>query len=1002
MRRSYVVGVMALLFTSGRLLAQGGTISGKVTSAGDGQPIPGVTILVAGTNAGALTKDDGRYTITLQPGTYTVQARRIGFAPDSVTGVTVTAEASGTANFALQARAAQLAQMVIIGYGTVSAKDVTGSIATVGTEEFNKGRIVSAEELIQAKIPGVQVINNNEPGGGIAIRVRGGTSVNASNDPLFVIDGVPLAVGGGVNDGRNPLSFLNPDDIASITVLKDASATAIYGSRGANGVVIVTTKTGSPGSQVSYSVTASGSNVVRETSLMNASQFHDAVAQFAPTNLPVIGDANTNWQNAIQRDAFGQQHDLAFAGGRDMMSYRVSLGYLNQQGVIKGTDAKRASLSFNYNDHFLSDQLEVHTNLKGSRGRDDFTPTGVIGSAIAFAPTQPIFLPSGAFMQYSNTLGTNNPVADLSQLYDQGTSYRSVGDVEVNYHVPFISGLTATVRGGYDYGRAERTTFAPSFSQAQFEQHLGGTFTRNNPSQINTLLETFGDYKHRFENIKSDLDFTGGYTYEKFSYDSTRAFAQGLTTDLLGSGGIPGATTQINSLDEQEARLISFFGRGTFTYMDRYTIIGSVRRDGSSKFGPAHQWGVFPAVAASWRIIDEPFMQNQTKLSDLKLRASWGVNGNQSFPNYLFYSSYQIGDQLAQALFGNELVTTIRPSGVDTTIRWEETRSTDIGLDYGFAKNRFTGTIDAYTKKTTNLIFNSPVSAGSNLTNFVFTNIGSVQNRGIELGFNARIKDGPKGSFAWDANINVSRNSNKLLSLYGDQATQLQIGAISGGVSGKIQVLQPGLPAGAFFVYQHKTVNPAGATADLPDTALYVDQNGDGIINTSDLRAFHSPFPKWIFGQSSQMSWRKFDASYTMRAHLGNYVYNNVAANLGHYSAVTGSVPPGNLSTSVLETNFINPQYFSDIYVENASFLRMDNITLGYTFPNFGSFKSLRLFGTVQNVFVITGYDGVDPEASNVAFPPATTGSTTISTFGIDNNLYPRSRTYLLGASINF
>jgi iron complex outermembrane receptor protein len=993
MRRSYVVGIIALVFTSTRLLAQGGTISGKVTSSADGQPVPGVTILVSGTNAGALTKDDGRYSLTVQPGTYTVQARRIGFAPDSVMAVSVAADAPATANFVLQPRAAQLAQMVIIGYGTASAKEVTGSIATVGTEEFNKGRIVNPEELIAAKIPGVQVMNNNEPGGGVTIRVRGGTSVNAANDPLFVIDGVPLAVGGGVTDGRNPLSFLNPNDIASITVLKDASATAIYGSRGANGVVLVTTKTGTPGSQVSYSVTTSASNATRETSLLNASQYHDAVAAHAPENLANIGDANTDWQNAIQRNAFGQQHDLAFSGGRDMMSYRVSLGYLDQQGIIRSTDAKRASLSFNYNDHFLGDQLEVHTNLKGSRGHDLFTPNGVLGAAIAFAPTQPIFLPSGGFMQYSNALGTNNPIADIYQTSDEGTSYRSVGDVEVNYHTPFISGLTATVRAGYDYGRAERTTFSPSYAQGQLEQHQGGTFTRNNPSQINTLLETFGNYKHRFENISSDLDLTGGYTYEKFNYDSTRAFAQGLTTDLLGNGGIPGATTQQNTLNEEEARLISFFGRGTWTYKDRYTLMGSVRRDGSSRFAPSHQWGVFPAVAAAWRIIDEPFMQNQTKLSDLKLRASWGVNGNQSFGNYLFYSSYQIGDNLSQAQFGNELVTTIRPSGVDPNIRWEETRSTDVGLDFGFSKNRFTGTIDAYTKKTTNLIFNTPLPAGSNLSNFVTTNIGSVQNRGIELGFNARIKDGPKGSFVWDASINASRNSNKLLSLYGDAATQLQIGSISGGVSGKIQVLQPGLPVGSFFVYQHKAVNPSGATADLADTALYVDQNGDGIINTSDLRAFHSPFPKWIFGQSSQMGWRQFDASYTMRAHLGNYVYNNVAANLGHYSAVTGSTPPGNLSTSVFNTNFINPQYFSDIYVENASFLRMDNVTIGYTFPHFGSFKSLRLFGTVQNVFTITGYDGVDPEVANIGF---------VSNFGIDNNLYPRSRTYLVGASINF
>jgi hypothetical protein len=338
-------------------------------------------------------------------------------------------------------------------------------------------------------------------------------------------------------------------------------------------------------------------------------------------------------------------------------------------------------------------------------------------------------------------------------------------------------------------------------------------------------------------------------------------------------------------------------------------------------------------------------------------------------------------------------VTTIRPTAVDPNIRWEETRSTDVGIDFGFMQNRLTGTLDGYTKKTTNLIFNVPVPAGTNLSNFVTTNIGAVQNRGLELGLNYRIKDGKDGALVWDANFNVSRNSNKLLSLYGGGSTKILTGGIAGGVGGNIEVLEPGLPINSFYTYQHKAVNPKNATVDLPDTALYVDQNGDGIINQDDLRADKSPFPKFIFGQSSQLSWRHFDGSYTLRAHVGNYVYNNVEANFGHYSAITGSTPPGNLSTSVYETNFINPQYFSDIYVQNASFLRMDNIQIGYTFQHFGSFKSFRVFGSVQNVFTITGYKGVDPEATTIGFT---------SNYGIDNTIYPRSRTYLLGAGINF
>ncbi|MDQ6831305.1 MAG: SusC/RagA family TonB-linked outer membrane protein [Gemmatimonadota bacterium] len=964
-----------------------------VTSAEGAKPVAGVQVFVSGRTGGGLTGDDGRYSLTVQPGTYKVQARRIGFAPDSAVGVVVPAGGTATANFSLVPLAVVLTQQVVIGYGTQQAREVTGAVATVSQAEFNTGRIVTPEQLIQAKVPGVQVISNNEPGGGVTIRVRGGTSINAANDPLFVIDGVPLAVGGGISDGRNPLSFINPNDIETVTVLKDASATAIYGSRGANGVVLITTKTGSEGSEVTYSVSTSTSSVVRQPQLLNASQFRAAVTQFAPTNIDSIGAANTDWQKAVQRTAVGQQHDLAFSGGRDALRYRLSLGYLDQAGVVRGTDAQRVSASLNYSDRLFKDILEVHTNLKGSRGHDLFTPGGVVGAAIAFAPTQPIYRTPGVFLQYKNPLGANNPVADLAQLSDQGTIYRSVGDIEGRYHAPFLDGLVATVRGGYDVARSERTSFSPSFSQGQLENSLGGTFTRNTPTQLNTLLEAFGEYAHRLERMHSDINVTGGYSFERFNNDETRVFAQGLSTDLLTNGGIPGATTQQNAVNQEEARLVSFFGRATYTLRDKYIFTASVRRDGSSRFGPTNQWGVFPSASIAWRIIDEPFMQRWGKLSDLKLRASWGVNGNQAFGNYLYLSTYQIGDNLSQVQFGNQFVTTIRPTAVDPNIKWEQTTSTDVGLDYGFLNNRISGTIDAYTKKTTDLIFRVPVAAGTNLSNFVTTNIGSVQNRGIEFGINARVIDHKNGGFTWDAGFNAATNSNKLLSLYGGSATQILIGAISGGVGSSIQVLQPGYPVNSFFVYKHKALNAAGATADRPDTALYVDVNGDHIINGSDLQPYKSPWPKWQLAQSSQMSWRNFDASYTLRANLGSYVYNNVASNLGHYSAVKGSQPPSNLESSVLTTNFVGPQYFSDLYVEDASFLRMDNLTLGYTFRKLRAFKAVRVFGSVQNVFTITGYSGVDPEAATVGLTSA---------FGIDNNIYPRSRTLLLGAAFTF
>src|SRR5690349_12693173 len=419
-----------------------------------------------------------------------------------------------------------------------------GVVATVDSTQFNTGRVVSPEQLITAKVPGVQIVDNNEPGGEINIRIRGGTSVTSSNEPLFVLDGVPLPVGGGVKDGRNALNFLNPQDIESVTVLKDASATAIYGSRGANGVVLITTKSGGQGgTQVTYSASVSSSTVAREADLLDAAQFRSAVTTFAPENVSKLGTANTDWRGQIQRSAIGQDHLLALAGGRDDLRYRLSLGYLDQNGILEGTTSKRTSAALTYSDNVLNKKLEVHANIKASRTNDDFTPNGVLGAATAFAPTQPIRTSSGTFFQWQDPLGTNNPISDLRLVSDEGTTDRSVGSIESKYTIPFVTGLSATVRGGYDYARAQRTNFSPSTSQGQIETSGGGSFSKNNPSQLNTLLELFGNYNRRFDSFRSTVDVTGGYTYEDFSYDSTRALATGLSTNLLGPNGIPGAKT---------------------------------------------------------------------------------------------------------------------------------------------------------------------------------------------------------------------------------------------------------------------------------------------------------------------------------------------------------------------------------------------------------------------------------------------------------------------------
>ena len=999
MSRAGFLSACAVLVLASPALAQSGSISGTVTTT-QGSPLGGAQVTVVGTGTGALTRDDGRYTVTVPTGTYTVRVTRIGFVSDSLVGVFVSAGGSATASFQLAARTALLSDVVVIGYGTQAVRDITGSIASVDTTTFNRGRIVSPEGLIQGKIAGVQVVDNNEPGGGMAVRIRGGTSVTATNDPLYVIDGVPITVGGGTSSGRNPLNFLNPNDIESVTVLKDASSTAIYGSRGANGIVMITTKSGASGPQFTYNGSVSGSRVTGGPDLLDAAQYRAAVQQYAPSNVSALGTASTDWLDAISQHAGGIEHNLGVSGSGEDASYRLGLGYLDQKGVLRATRTQRVSGALNYSDLLLRDRLRFSAHLKGSRAKDWYTPGGVLGSAVAFAPTQPI-MADGSFYEYRFptgalvTLAPNNPLADLAYVQDEGVTLRSIGSVEGEYEMPFISGLSATVRAGYDLVRANRTGFVPSFATSQLKGDAAsrGNIYRNSPEQVSTVLDAYATFERTFDRFGSDFDVTAGYSTERFRGDYGSFYASGLSTDLLGVSGVPSANESRPFFSVDETRLVSGFARANWNLFDRYLFTATVRRDGSSRFATSNQYGTFPSVAFAWRMLDEPAFADRLPLSELKLRVSWGKNGNQSVGNYIPYTLYAFGQSTAQAQLGSTFVSTIRPTASDPNLKWEETASTNIGLDYGFADGRFTGSIDYYTKKTTDLLFRVPTAAGTALSNFITTNIGSVRNEGIELSFDARVMDGGPRGFSWNANFNGSRNRNELLSIDRPGITSIATGGIAGGVGTTIQVIQPGQPVNSFFVYEHKRVNGKPVNSDVNndgvvnDLDMYVDRNNDQIINTSDLRPYKDPAPKWIFGHTSTFAWGGFDASTSLRAYLGNYVYNNVASNLGNYSVLTPSGAPVNLHASVLETGFTKAQALSDIYVEDASFVRMDNLTLGYTFSGVRNLQGARVFGTIQNVFTTTKYSGVDPTAG---------------LNGIDNNLYPRSRTFVGGLSVGF
>jgi iron complex outermembrane receptor protein len=1014
-RLRYIIGALLAVLWMAPLSAQEptGTIRGRVIDNETQQPLARVTVAVG--SRGALTQADGRFVITGVPvGTGTLRARMLGYAP-ATRPVTVVGGQTDVVDLALTAQAIQLADIVVTGYGEQRAGDIIGAVSQINTEEFNPGRIVSPAQLIESKIAGVQVEDRNEPGAGRSIRIRGATSINASSEPLYVIDGVPVGTGagGGLSAGRDPLNFLNPDDIESITVLKDASAASIYGANAANGVVLIQTKSrgGRLGQQITYSTNFSTSTVTRLPSMLSAAQYRTAVQEHAASSVGQLLNSNTDWFNLITRSAYGMEHNLSLSSATERQFYRMSLGYLNQDGIIRGSTTERISLGLAYQQRLFDDRLDVRANVKGSRAGDQFTPGGVLGSAATMGPTQPVYDPTTVTGYYDWTAAppsADNPVAIMNLASDRGVTWRSLGNLQANYRFPFLEALRANVNIGYDVARADRKTFIPSILHSQLRETHGSLYLANQ-SQVNTLFESFLNYAAPLNLAPGNVDVTAGYSYAQSHAEYPWFRTTGLGTNLLGDNGVSTGATVQNIENIVETKLISFFGRLNYNLGDRFLAAFSVRRDGSSRFGKDNAWGTFPSVAVAWRLSQEPFMRGIEMLSDLKLRASWARTGNQAFGDYLQYSTYTVGDALTQVQFGNEFVTTIRPSAVDPNIRWETTGSTNVGLDFGFRGQRISGAIDWYDKKTTDMIFTVPVAAGTNFSNYVTTNIGSMRNRGIEFSLGARVLEGGRGALGWTVDFTASHNANELLSIYacGDCAQEIRTGGVSGAVGTTIQVLRPGEPINSFFVYEHKTGADGKPVYSTTMTDMYVDRptvfdsvvcrgsgagaagcvglyRPDGTINDSDLRPFHSPWPTWTLGHTSRLTYSDFDLSFTLRAQLGAYVYNNVASSNGFYNQLTrGS--PYNLHTSVLETDFVTEQYTSDYYVEDASFLRMDNVTLGYSFQYAG--RPWHVFAAVQNAFTITGYSGVDPTAG---------------LNGLDNNIYPRSRTFTGGLSVRF
>lgn len=962
-------------------------VSGRVTDE-SGNPLSGVTISIKGKNVAVVTDAKGNYTIPADANDELIFSY-IGFAK-------VEQKAGASTNVKLATDKQNLNEVVVVGYGTTRKKDLTGSISTVTAKDFQKGQISTPEQMIAGKVAGVSVISNSgQPGAGSTIRIRGGSSVNASNDPLFVIDGVPLE-NSSISGASNPLSFINSNDIESFTVLKDASAAAIYGTRAANGVILITTKKGVGGRfKVSFTTNNSLSTAAKKVDVLSADEFRAVVnAKGTDAQKAALGTANTNWQDEIYQTAFSTDNNISLSGGIKKLPYRLSIGYLNQSGILKTDNLERTSATLRINPSLFDDHLKVDLNLKGSFQNTRFANTAAIGSAVTFDPSQPVYSTIkdgryGGYWEYRDPtsptglspLAGRNPVGLLNQKIDKSNPVRGIGNLQLDYKFHFLPDLHANMNLGYDIVDGKGTVYVNDSAASDYA--AGGTGGQNNKyrqTQKNTVFDFYLNYAKDIPNIKSHVDAMVGYSYVDY------------LTKVYNYASYNAAGVKYPNSDpafpynEPEHSLISFFGRVNYSYADKYLLTGTLRRDGSSRFGPLNKWAMFPSVAFAWKIKNEQFLMTNNTLSDLKLRIGYGITGQQDgIDNYAFLAAYGLSSSNASYPFGSTYYQMYRPGAYNPAIKWEQTATSNIGLDYGFLNNRITGSIDVYYKKTSDLLVKVPQPAGSNFAAYFLANIGDMTNKGVEFSVNAQIvktKD-----FTWDAGFNIAYNKNKITNLSvipGTPATDIPTGGIAGGKGGYAQVFAVGYPRNTFNLYQ-QVYDSTGK----PMENVVVDVNKDGLINEKDLVKSKSSNPDVFMGFTTNFTYKKWNAGFVLRSSIGNYVYNNIASNNGNRNQILGNPVLYNASRSYLDTKFVgsNIDLLSDYFMQNASFLRMDNFTVGYNAGAvFNKKANLRLNAGVQNVFVITKYTGVDPEISS----------------GIDNNMYPRPRIFTLGGAIDF
>lgn len=955
------------------------SISGKVTDETK-EPLIGASILVKGTTIGTVTDIDGNYVLSVPAATAELVFSYVGYQPK-----TVVIPAGRVLNVQLSSDTQVLSDVVVIGYGTTRKSDLTGSVSNISSKDFNVGLISSPEQLINGKVSGVQIMSNSgSPTSGSTIRVRGGASLNASNDPLIVLDGIPLENGGISGNSSNFLSLINPNDIESMTILKDASSTAIYGSRASNGVIIITTKKGGNDRiKISFNTTNSVQTRTRLADLLSVDEFTRVIRERGTAaHQALLGTDRTDWNDQIYQAAFGTDNNLSIGGKLAAnLPVRVSLGYYNQNGVLKTDNAERFTGSVSLSPSFFDDHLKFNLNAKGSVNNNRFAETGAIWAASTFNPTLPVYSGRSDFGGYNEALDNTgapvnaavlNPLGRLEQNHSTSRVKRFIGNIDVDYKLHFLPDLKVHATLGYDYAEGKGAVYVPAEAM-QYYTTYGRDYAYGPQKNTNRLLTAYLNYAKYIDAWKSSIDATVGYDYQYWK-SASPAYAE-----LNTRGEVQ---TSIAATDQRHT-LLSYYARLNYTFDSRYMLTATVRRDGTSRFASDEQWGTFPSVALGWRLTEEGFLKDNPVLSNLKLRASYGVTGQQDgIGNYGYLPVYTIGQEGAQVQFGNQWYNTYRPEAYNKLLKWESTVSYNVGFDFGFLKDRLSGSFDYYTRQTKDLIATVPAPAGTTFDKTITTNVGNVDSQGLE--FTLTASPIQTDDWGWDISYNMTWQKMKVKNLSLVESATTTNTLVGPSIDGyQFQVLSEGYAPYMFYVY-HQLYDE---TTGKPIEGAYADLNGDGEINSADLYRYHSPAPDFIMGLSTLLRYKKWSLGMSFRANIGNYVYNGMSMNTGAWSTVSyNSYQLNNLNHSFLETGFQNRQYLSDYYVENASFLKMDNLTLGYNFGRINRWVGLNVSAMVQNLFCITKYSGVDPEVPN----------------GMDVSFYPRPRTYSLSIGLDF